>query len=285
MSTPSSTQEEGRVKLIYMLTSEQKQRYNRHLILDGIGPEGQEKLLNARVLIVGAGGLGSPVALYLAAAGIGTLGIADGDVVSVSNLQRQIIHRTADVNRPKVISAMERIHDLNPSIEVVCYDSFLTESTLLDIVKQYDFVVDGTDNFSIKYLINDACVLADKPFCMGGIHQFRGQLMTHIPGSACYRCLFPEPPAIDEVKTCSMVGVLGSIAGICGTLQATEVIKYFTGAGDLLTNCLLTFDALTMQFIRLDFCQEPSCAVCGEHPTIHQLKEYAFRPCSQQKKL
>jgi len=261
------------------LSPDQKRRYNRHLILDGIGPEGQEKLLNARVLIVGAGGLGSPVALYLAAAGVGTLGIADGDVVSVSNLQRQVIHRTQDVNRPKVASATERIHELNPEVKVECYDAFLTEKTLLDVVKQYDFVIDGTDNFSIKYLINDACVMADKPFCMGGIHKFRGQLMTHVPGSACYRCLFAEPPAIDEVETCSMVGVLGSIAGICGTLQATEAIKYITGAGTLLTNCLLTFDALTMEFSRLEFGQNPECPLCGEEPTIHELREYGFRPC------
>lgn len=265
-----------------MLSPEQKRRYNRHLILDGIGPEGQQKLLNARVLIVGAGGLGSPVALYLAAAGVGTLGIADGDVVSLTNLQRQIIHSTADINRPKVQSAAQRIHELNPEIQVNTYDTFLTEDTLLDIVRQYDFVIDGTDNFSIKYLINDACVLTGKPFCMGGISRFQGQLMTHLPGTACYRCLFPEPPAMQEVETCSMTGVLGSIAGICGTLQATEAIKYVTGAGQLLTNTLLTFDALSMQFTRLDFGQDSACPVCGDHPSIHELKEYGFRPCSKQ---
>lgn len=265
------------------MTPEQKRRYNRHLILDGIGPEGQQKLLDARVLIVGAGGLGSPVALYLAAAGVGTLGIADGDVVSVTNLQRQVIHRTEDVGRPKVDSAEERIHALNPDTKVVKYDEYLTEDSLLDIVREYDFVIDGTDNFAIKYLINDACVMAGKAFCMGGINRFNGQLMTHVPGTACYRCLFPEPPAREEVETCSMVGVLGSIAGICGTLQATEAIKYFTGAGELLTNALLTFDALTMQFHRFEFDRNPECPMCGEHPTITELREYAFEPCSKRK--
>lgn len=266
-----------------MLTVEQKRRYNRHLILDGIGPEGQQRLLDARVLIVGAGGLGSPVALYLAAAGVGTLGIADGDMVSVTNLQRQVIHRTEDVGRPKVDSAEDRIHALNPDVRVIKYDEYLTEDTLLDIVRQYDFIIDGTDNFAIKYLINDACVMAGKAFCMGGINRYQGQLMTHVPGTACYRCLFPEPPAQQEVETCSMVGVLGSIAGICGTLQATEAIKYIVGTGTLLTNALLTFDALTMQFHRFEFGHDSNCAMCGEHPTITALREYAFQPCSKRK--
>jgi len=265
------------------MTSEQKRRYNRHLILDGIGKEGQERLLNAKVLIVGAGGLGSPVALYLAGAGVGTLGIADGDAVSLSNLQRQVIHRTEDTGRQKVDSAERAIKALNPDVNVVKYDSYLTEDTILDIVKEYDFVIDGTDNFSIKYLINDACVMAGKPFCMGGINRFNGQLMTHVPGTACYRCLFPEPPAKEDVETCSVTGVLGSIAGICGTLQATEAIKYIVGAGDLLTNAMLTFDALTMEFNRLDFFHNTECPLCGDEPTIKELKEYAFRPCSKNK--
>lgn len=265
------------------MTSEQKRRYNRHLILDGIGPEGQARLLGAKVLIVGAGGLGSPVALYLAAAGVGTLGLADGDNVSLTNLQRQVIHRTEDVGHPKVDSAERAIRDLNPDVQVIKYEEYLTEDSIRDIVRQYDFVIDGTDNFAIKYLINDACVMEGKPFCMGGINRFRGQLMTHIPGTACYRCIFPEPPTQEEVETCSMVGVLGSIAGICGTLQATEAIKYITGAGQLLTNALITFDALTMQFNRFDFSQDPDCAMCSDHPSITELKEYAFQPCSKRK--
>lgn len=263
------------------MTPEQKRRYNRHLILDGIGKEGQEKLLSAKVLIVGAGGLGSPVALYLAAAGVGTLGIADGDVVSLTNLQRQVIHRTADVGREKVESAERAIHDLNPDTKIVKYNTYITEDTILELVRQYDFVIDGTDNFAIKYLINDACVMAGKPFCMGGISRFTGQLMTHIPGTACYRCIFPEPPEKSDVETCSMTGVLGSIAGICGTLQATEAIKYITGAGSLLTDSMLMFDALTMQFNKFSFNRNGDCALCGENPTITSIKEYAFQPCSK----
>lgn len=263
------------------MTTEQKRRYNRHLILDGIGPEGQQKLLDARVLIVGAGGLGSPLALYLAAAGVGTLGLVDGDVVSVTNLQRQVIHSTADVGRPKVLSAAEKIHALNPDVRVVTYDCFLSEDNALELIRDYDFVIDGTDNFSPKYLINDACIILGKAFCMGGINRYRGQLMTHVPGTACYRCLFPEPPAQEEVETCAMVGVLGSIAGICGTLQATECIKYITGHGQLLTDAFLTFDATTMQFQLFEFGRNTECALCGTHPTITEIKEYAFRPCSK----
>lgn len=264
-----------------LFTSEQKRRYNRHLILDGIGPEGQSRLLEAKVLIVGAGGLGSPVALYLAAAGVGTIGIADGDTVSITNLQRQVIHRTSDVGKDKVDSAERAINDLNPDVKVVKYSSYITEDTILDLVKDYDFIIDGTDNFAIKYLINDACVMAGKAFCMGGINRYNGQLMTHVPGTACYRCLFPEPPKQEDVETCSMIGVLGSIAGICGTLQATEAIKYITGTGELLTDALLTFDALTMQFNRFPFGKDKECHLCGDNPTITTIKEYAYKPCSK----
>ena len=261
------------------MTPAQQRRYSRHLILDGIGKEGQERLLESRVLIVGAGGLGSPVALYLAAAGVGTLGLADGAMVSLSNLQRQVIHRTADTSTPKVDSAERAIHDLNPDVKVEKYPFYLDEDSILDVVRHYDFVIDGTDNFAIKYLINDACLMAGKAFCMGGISRFTGQLMTHVPGTACYRCLFPEPVAPGEAETCAVTGVLGSIAGICGPLQATEAIKYLTGAGQLLTDSLLTFDALTMQFSRLSFQRHPACPLCGDHPTITVLKEYAFQPC------
>lgn len=262
------------------LSCSQKSRYNRQLILDGFGPEGQERLLNARVLIVGAGGLGSPIALYLAAAGTGTIGLADGDTVSLSNLQRQVIHATADVNRPKTASAEERINALNPGVEVVRHDTFLTEENALGIIRDYDFVIDGTDNFSAKYLVNDACVMLGKPFSLGGISRYQGQLMTHLPGTACYRCLFPEPPAEASVETCSTTGVLGSVAGICGTLLATECIKYLIGHGNLLADALLVFDAATMQFHRLDFARRGNCALCGPHPTITRLKEYAFKPCN-----
>ena len=261
------------------LTSEQRRRYNRHLILEGFGVEAQERLLQSRVLLVGAGGLGSPVALYLAAAGVGTIGIADGDVVSVTNLQRQVLHSTPDVGRPKVDVARERIAALNPDVKVETYEYYLSEMNALELIRPYDFVIDGTDNFSTKYLVNDACVMLGKAFSMGGISRYSGQLMTHVPGSACYRCLFPEPPAKSDVETCAMVGVLGSIAGMLGTVQATECIKYLAGVGQLLTNALLTFDALSMQWNRFDFPQRSDCQLCGTNPTIHELKEYAFQPC------
>lgn len=266
------------------LTNVQKQRYNRHLILDGFGTEGQQRLLEAKVLIVGAGGLGSPAALYLAAAGVGTIGIVDGDLVSIANLQRQVIHTTPDVGRPKVDSAREKMAVVNPDVQIVTHETFLSEDNALDIIRPYDFVIDGTDNFATKYLVNDACVMLGKPFSMGGINRYDGQLMTHLPGTACYRCLFPEPPAASQVQTCATVGVLGSIAGILGTLQATETIKVLAGTGQPLTNALLTFDALTMQWQRFDFGHDDHCAMCGTRPTIHELKEYAFQPCSKQAK-
>lgn len=261
------------------LTSEQRRRYNRHLILEGFGREAQEKLLQAKVLLVGAGGLGSPVALYLAAAGVGTIGVVDGDSVSITNLQRQVLHSTKDINRPKVEVACERIEAINPDVYVRTYELFLNEANAMKLIEPYDFVIDGTDNFATKYLVNDACVMQGKAFTMGGISKYSGQLMTHVPGSACYRCLFPEPPAKQDVETCAMVGVLGSIAGMLGTVQATECIKYLAGVGQLLTNSMLTFDALSMQWQRFDFNQRPSCELCGTHPSIHQLKEYAFKPC------
>ncbi len=245
------------------LTEEQRHRYSRHLILDGIGLEGQERLLQAKVLIVGAGGLGSPVALYLAAAGVGTIGIADGDAVSMSNLQRQVIHRTEDVGKLKVESALRAVRALNPDTVVRKHCLFLDKYNIGQLVREYDFVVDATDNFATKYLINDACVASSKAFCMGGISRFAGQLMTHVPDTACYRCMFPKPPEKDEVETSITTGVLGSIAGICGTLQATETIKYITGAGELLCNTMLTFDALTMQFNHISFNKDKACAICG----------------------
>lgn len=248
------------------LNNTQKERYNRHIILDGFGLDGQLKLLNAKVLIVGAGGLGSPMAMYLAAAGVGTIGLIDDDVVSLSNLQRQIIHATSGINRPKVDSAREKLNDINPDVQVITYKELLTEAKASSIIEQYDYVMDGTDNFSSKYLINDVCVSLNKPFTMGGIVRYQGQLMTHIPGTACYRCIFPEPPAPEEVEKGSEIGVLGSIAGICGTLMATECIKYFIGNGEPLTNTLLTFDALSMQFTRFNFCKRETCKVCGKLP-------------------
>lgn len=261
------------------LTREQKRRYNRHIILQDFGAEGQARLLKAKVLIVGMGGLGSPIALYLAAAGVGTIGMVDGDFVSVTNLQRQVIHSTPDVGLLKNESAERKLRAINPELTVVRHDCFLSENNALDIIRPYDFVLDGTDNFAAKYLVNDACLMLGKPFCMGGINRYSGQVMTHVEGSACYRCMFPEPPAYAEVETCASVGVLGSIAGMMGTIQATECIKFLAQTGELLTDALLMFDAKSMQWNRLDLNRDPNCTLCGERPTIKQLKEYAFKPC------
>ena len=263
------------------MNREQSRRYSRHLLLDGFGLEGQLRLLDARVLIVGMGGLGSPIALYLAAAGVGTLGLVDGDTVSLTNLQRQIIHGTPDVGRSKVDSAAESIIRVNPEVKVEKHELFLNEDNALDIIRGYDFVVEGSDNFSAKYLVNDACVMLGKPFCIGGINRYAGQVMTHRPGTACYRCLFPEPPAREDVETCAMVGVLGTIAGMLGTIQATEVVKCIVGVGEPLYNQLLTFDALSMQWNKLSFQHNEDCPLCGSHPTITRLREYAYKPCAK----
>ena len=266
------------------LNSDQIRRYNRHLILDGFGEQGQLRLAQAKVLVVGVGGLGSPVALYLAAAGVGTLGLVDGDWVSLDNLQRQIIHTTPDVGRFKTESAQTKLAAVNPEVQVVLHNRYLSEDNALDLIREYDLVVDGTDNFATKYLINDACVMLEKPFSMGGINRYSGQLMTHLPGTACYRCLFPEPPAKSDIETCSTVGVLGSVAGVLGTLQATEVIKCIAQVGQPLTNALLTFDVRDMAFHRFDFAKNNQCALCGTHPSIIQLKEYAFQSCAKRPK-
>jgi molybdopterin-synthase adenylyltransferase len=260
-------------------TDLQIERYSRHIILQDVGVEGQQKILEGKVLIVGAGGLGSPVALYLAAAGVGTIGIIDGDVVDMTNLQRQVIHFTADVNKAKVLSAKEKIEQLNPDVKVVVYQELLSTYNIFDIIKEYDIVVDGTDNFPTKFLINDACVLAGIPFSHGGILRFEGQTFTYTPGNACYRCVFNAPPPPNAVPTCSQAGVLGSIAGMLGTIQATEVLKFFVGKGELLTNRLLTFNALSMDFRNISFKRNARCPICGEHPTITELQTYELPTC------
>lgn len=229
-------------------TNEQIERYSRHILLKDVGGIGQEKLLNSRVLVIGAGGLGSPIATYLAAAGVGTIGIVDADTVDLSNLQRQILHHTADVGVMKVESAKETIESLNPDVNVELHPYLITAENVRDIIRKYDFILEGTDNFPTKFLVNDACVLEDKAFNQGGILRFKGQTMTHVPGSASYRCVYRQPPPAGAVPTCSEAGVLGAIAGILGTIQAAEAIKYITGAGKLLTDRILTFDALTMEF-------------------------------------
>ncbi|MBE0490932.1 MAG: HesA/MoeB/ThiF family protein [Sulfurospirillum sp.] len=260
-------------------SDEELERYSRHIILEDIGIEGQEKIAQAKVLIIGAGGLGSPVALYLAAAGIGEIGIVDGDVVDLSNLQRQVIHSTKDIGVAKVQSAKEKMEAINPNIHITVYQKFLDASNILDIVKQYDFVIDGTDNFAAKFLINDACVLANIPYSHGGILRFGGQTMSIRPHeSACYACVFDAPPPTNAVPTCSSAGILGAVAGMLGTIQATEALKYITGAGEPLFNKLLSFDAKSMQFRTINFKKNPKCRVCGEQG-ITQIKDYEAVTC------
>lgn len=250
------------------LNESQIERYSRQMILKEVGGKGQEKLLNGRVLIIGAGGLGSPCALYLAAAGVGTIGIVDGDKADLSNLQRQIIHFTADVGREKVFSAREKMAALNPDIKVETYPYRVTAANIKELVDQYDFIVDGTDNFAAKFLINDACVLGNKPFSHAGILRFNGQALTYIPGSTCYRCVFEAPPPAGVAPTCSQAGILGSVAGILGTIQATEALKYIIGVGDLLTEKLLVFDVFSMIFRVVEVKRNKRCAVCGDNRTI-----------------
>jgi molybdopterin/thiamine biosynthesis adenylyltransferase len=253
-------------------TEERLERYSRHIILKEIGIAGQERFYAARVLIIGAGGLGAPAALYLAAAGIGTLGIADADCVDLSNLQRQVIHHTADVGRAKVESAADKMRAINPDVTVRTHHCFVSAQNIAELIAGYDFVIDGTDNFAAKFLINDACVMAGIPYSHGGILRFQGQTMTVLPGkSACYRCIFEGPPPEGQVPTCSQAGVLGAIAGMLGTIQAAEALKYIAGAGHVLADALLTFDALEMKFRKVPFRRNPRCALCGEHPTITKL--------------
>ncbi len=260
-------------------TEEQIVRYSRHILLPQVGGQGQEKLLNARVLVVGAGGLGSPIAYYLAAAGVGTLGIADADRVELSNLQRQILHFTPDLDEPKVESARAKLQQLNPDVSVRAYDERVTAENALELFRDYDFIVEGTDSFASKFLVNDACVLLDKPFSQAGILRFAGQTMTHVPGSACYRCVFESPPPPGAVPTCSEAGVLGAVAGMLGTIQAAETLKYLLAIGELLVNRILFVDALSMEHRRVEVRRNPGCAVCGERPTITALEDYAEPAC------
>lgn len=248
------------------LTNGQQQRYKRHVLMKDIGAAGQEKICSARVLVVGLGGIGSPAALYLAAAGVGTIGLADADTVDISNLQRQIIHATADIGRRKTASASERVAAINPDVKIVVHEEWLEESNISSIIRDYDFVIDGTDNFTAKFLINDACVRQNKPFSHGGVMSFEGQTLTFVPGSACYRCVFGAPPPIGVSPTCAEAGVLGSVVGILGTIQATEALKYISGAGELLVNRLLVFDAAQMRFRSVSCRRNPDCAVCCGQP-------------------
>jgi adenylyltransferase/sulfurtransferase len=257
------------------LTHEEIRRYSRHLILPEVGVEGQEKLQQGSVACIGAGGLGSPLAMYLAAAGVGTIGIVDFDVVDESNLQRQILHGTSDVGTRKVESARATLAELNPHVRVVVHEERLTSDNALEILGDYDVIADGTDNFATRYLVNDACVMLKKPNAYGSIFRFEGQASVFCaPGSPCYRCLYPEPPPPGLVPSCAEGGVLGILPGVIGTIQATEAVKLLLGIGETLSGRLLLYDALTMRFREMKVRRDPACPVCGDSPTVRELIDY-----------
>lgn len=259
----------------FQYTPEQLIRYSRHFLLPEVGEEGQAKLLGAKVLMVGAGGLGSPSAYYLAAAGVGTLGIIDNDVVDISNLQRQILHANDRVGMPKVESAKKTLEALNPDVKVIPYQAKLTSDNIMEILKDYDLVVDGCDNFPTRYLVNDACVLSGKPNVHGSIFQFEGQATVFYPGEGpCYRCLYPEPPPAEMAPSCAEAGVLGVLPGLIGVIEALEAIKLILGKGDTLVGRLLCFNTLTMEINTLKLRRDPNCPLCGDKPTIRELIDY-----------
>ncbi len=255
------------------LSKKELERYGRQMILPEIGAKGQVKLKNAKVLIVGAGGLGSPVAIYLASIGVGTLGIIDADKVELNNLHRQVLHTTKDIGKSKVLSAKEKIRQLNPHVEVVIYKERFSEANAAQLVKDYDFVIDGTDNFPTRYLINDACVLAGKPFVFGGIFRFEGQCSVFgVKDGPCYRCFMQEPPKAEDIPSCAEAGVLGVLPGMIGLLQANEAIKLICGIGEPLKGRLLIFDALNTSFREVKLKKNSGCAVCGQNPTIKKIE-------------
>jgi adenylyltransferase/sulfurtransferase len=257
------------------LRKDQIERYSRQMILPTIGWEGQERLLKAKVLIIGAGGLGSPCAIYLACAGIGTIGIVDSDAVELSNLQRQILHSTKDVGRPKVESAKDKLRDLNPDVEIITHKMRFTWDNILDVIKDYDIIADCSDNFPTRYLINDTCVISKKPLSHGSVFRFDGQAMTIIPGeSPCYRCLYPEPSPSGIVPGLLEAGILGVLPGVIGIIQANEVIKFILGKGDLLTGKLLMFNILDSVSRQVRVPRDPQCVACGEHPEVTKLRDY-----------
>lgn len=257
-----------------LLTEEQLGRYSRQMLLGQVGFEGQRRLLEARVLVIGAGGLGSPSAIYLAAAGIGTIGIVDGDRVDLSNLHRQILHFDHDQGRPKVQSARRHLEDLNPDVRVVTHPYLLSKENALEIIKDYDLVVNGCDNFPTRYLVNDACVFLGKPLVDASILQFDGQMTSFLPGQGCYRCLYPSPPPPGLVPSCAEAGIIGAVAGHMGTLQALEAVKIILRAGDPITHRLVLFDGLAGTYRSVKWRRDPGCPVCGDHPTITELIDY-----------
>ncbi len=257
-------------------TEEQLERYSRHIILPEIGGVGQAKLLKSKVFVLGAGGLGSPALLYLAAAGVGTLGVADGDAVDLSNLQRQIIHKNSTIGARKVLSAKKAIEDLNPDVKVITYDERLTQENIRSILRGYDVVLDGSDNFPTRFLMNDAAFFEKKPLVSGSMFRFDGQVTVFKPheGYPCYRCLYPEPPPAGLVPSCQEAGILGALAGIIGVIQAVEAIKEVLSIGDRLPGHLMIFDALKMSFRKVRVRKDPGCALCGEKATIKELMTY-----------
>ncbi|WP_435334835.1 SAMP-activating enzyme E1 [Haloarchaeobius sp. TZWWS8] len=258
------------------LDSTQLDRYSRHIIMEEVGPAGQQRLLDASVLCVGAGGLGSPAIEYLAAAGIGHLGIADDDVVERSNLQRQVIHRDADVGEPKAQSAARFVRDLNPDVMVDPIEERVSPENVEELVDEYDLVVDGSDNFATRYLVNDACVLSETPFVHGAIYKFEGQATTYEPGQPCYRCVFPEAPEPGTVADCATTGVLGVLPGTVGCIMATEAVKQVLNAGELLDDRLLLYDAMDMSFDEVPVRKNPDCAVCGDDPAIGSIHDVDY---------
>ena len=256
------------------LTPEQVKRYSRHIIMGDVGSKGQRTLMGAKALIIGAGGLGSPSAIYLSLAGVGTVGIVDFDVVELSNLQRQVLHHTADVGRPKVQSAVDNIKAYNPDVNVVVHETRLESDNAIDIIGQYDLVINGADNFATRYLVNDACYLLNKPLVDGSILIFDGQATVFLPGQGCYRCLFPSPPPPGMVPNCAEAGVLGALTGLVGSIQATEALKYFLGIGESLSSRLLLIDALSMSFREVRLKRNPDCPLCGDNPTVTELIDY-----------
>jgi sulfur-carrier protein adenylyltransferase/sulfurtransferase len=257
-------------------TEEEVRRYARHIILPGIGADGQARLAEARILVIGAGGLGSPAAMYLAAAGVGTLGLVDFDQVELSNLQRQLLHDTDDVGRSKVESGRDRLSELNPNVEVIAQRVLLSSANAFEVLGDYNVIVDGTDNFPVRYLVNDATQMLGKPLVYGSIYQWEGQASVFMPGpeTPCYRCLFPEPPPPGTVPSCAEGGVFGVLPGIIGSIQAVEAIKLILGVGESLTGKLLLYDAMSNEFTTVKLRWDPDCPVCGKHPTVTELIDY-----------
>ncbi len=264
-------------------SEEEIHRYSRHIVLPEVGGIGQKQINRASVLVIGAGGLGSPVAFYLAAAGVGRIGLVDNDVVDISNLQRQILHTTADVGRKKVESGRETLRALNPNVTIVAHDVRLNSGNILDILKDYDVVAEGSDNFPTKFLVNDACVMTGTPLSMAGIFRFSGQILTVIPREGpCYRCLIPQPPPPGAIPSCQEAGVLGAMAGAVGVVQATEILKLILGKGEVLSGRLLLFEALQMRFEPIEVKRNPECPVCSDTPSITALIDYDIACESQQ---